>query len=259
MFAVVPMSCVTGKRLRQLEVPCLAQEVACEPRRRARGGIERLRRHIASGAPVNDTDRVSAYRRLHGRSRQNKEETMNARALRMLFGAVALSAIAAVLAGGANARPAEGAGVPAEIYSASTSPVVNEHQTPQSGTFLVDPEIYSAFTSPTVLSEQRDAREARGRLEPGRSRHSCRSRSSCSRRASARGSGRLEPGQSRHSCRSRSSCSRRASARGSGRLEPGQSRQSRSRHRSRPTRRSSPMLTRRRSRDIGVSRSRRAA
>ena len=82
---------------------------------------------------------------------------MNARALRMLFGAVALSAIAAVLAGGANARPAEGAGVPAEIYSASTSPVVNEHQTPQSGTFLVDPEIYSAFTSPTVLSEQRDA------------------------------------------------------------------------------------------------------
>ena len=161
MFAVVPMSCVTGKRLRQLEVPCLAQEVACEPRRRARGGIERLRRHIASGAPVNDTDRVSAYRRLHGRSRQNKEETMNARALRMLFGAVALSAIAAVLAGGANARPAEGAGVPAEIYSASTSPVVNEHQTPQSGTFLVDPEIYSAFTSPTVLSEQR-ARLAAG-------------------------------------------------------------------------------------------------
>ena len=82
---------------------------------------------------------------------------MNARALRMLFGAVALSAMAAVLAGGANARPAEGAGVPAEIYSASTSPVVDEHQTPQSGTFLVDPEIYSASTSPTVLSEQHDA------------------------------------------------------------------------------------------------------
>ena len=171
----------------------------------------------------------------------------------MLFGAVALSAIAAVLAGGANARPAEGAGVPAEIYSASTSPVVNEHQTPQSGTFLVDPEIYSAFTSPTVLSEQRDAQRL-GEIEAPAA-----PRSSCSRRASARGSGRLEPGQSRHSCRSRSSCSRRASARGSGRLEPGQSRQSRSRHRSRPTRRSSPMLTRRRSRDIGVSRSRRAA
>jgi hypothetical protein len=79
---------------------------------------------------------------------------MNERATRMLFAAAALSAFAAVLASTANAYAPEGAGVPAEIYAASASPVASEQQTPQtSGTFFVDPEIYAASTSP-VASEQ---------------------------------------------------------------------------------------------------------
>jgi hypothetical protein len=68
----------------------------------------------------------------------------------MLFTAVALSALAAVLASSAYARIPEGTG------TVPTSPtVVNEQQAPQgSGTFFVDPEIYAALTSPTVANEE---------------------------------------------------------------------------------------------------------
>jgi hypothetical protein len=56
---------------------------------------------------------------------------MNERATRMLFAAAALSAFAAVLAGTANAHVPEGAGVPAEIYAAATSPVTSQQQSQQ--------------------------------------------------------------------------------------------------------------------------------
>jgi len=56
---------------------------------------------------------------------------MNAKPTRMLFAAAALSAFAAVLAGTANARLPEGAGVPAQIYAASTSPVTSQQQSQQ--------------------------------------------------------------------------------------------------------------------------------
>jgi hypothetical protein len=56
---------------------------------------------------------------------------MNERATRMLFAAAALSALAAVLASTANAYVPEGAGVPAEIYAASTTPVTSQQQSQQ--------------------------------------------------------------------------------------------------------------------------------
>src|SRR6185437_5245354 len=63
----------------------------------------------------------------HGRSRRNKEEIMNAKPTPILFVAVALSALAAVLASSAQARIPEG-------------------QSPQgSRTFFVDPKICAAL------------------------------------------------------------------------------------------------------------------
>ena len=80
---------------------------------------------------------------------------MNTSSVRMLSAAVGLAAVAAVLASTASATVPEGAVVPAEIYAASTSPLVSEQHTPQaSGTFFVDPEIYAASTLRDVLEQQ---------------------------------------------------------------------------------------------------------
>ena len=86
-----------------------------------------------------------------------KEEIMNAKPTRMLFAAVSLSALAAVLAGAAQARIPEGNGT-----RPPSSTVVDEQQAPEgSGMFYVDPEIYTALTFPTVVNEERATKEAR--------------------------------------------------------------------------------------------------
>jgi hypothetical protein len=87
--------------------------------------------HTAGGAAVNDMERVASYRRLMVGSRRNKEEIMNEMATRLLFAAAALSAFAAVLASAANAYVPEGAGVPAEIYAAPTTPVTSQQHSQQ--------------------------------------------------------------------------------------------------------------------------------
>jgi hypothetical protein len=112
---------------------------------------------------------------------------MNAKATRMLFAAVALSALAAMLASSALARIPEGNGtrppvkgvvkqqtglsailaalassaqssVPEGNGTQPPSTVTYEGLTPQaSGTFFVDPGLYAALTSSTIV-EQRLAR-----------------------------------------------------------------------------------------------------
>ena len=74
---------------------------------------------------------------------------MNAKPTRMLFAAVSLSALAAVLASSAQARTPEGNGTqpPSKL-------VVHAQESSQgSGTFFVHPEIYTALTSPTIAYE----------------------------------------------------------------------------------------------------------
>ena len=86
---------------------------------------------------------------------------MNAKATRMLFTAVALSALAVVLASSAQARIAECNGT-----QPPSRTVVTEQQSPQgSRTFFVDPEIYAALTSSTVVNEQQ-ASQGTELLEP---------------------------------------------------------------------------------------------
>jgi hypothetical protein len=112
-------------------------------------------------------------------SRRNKEEIMNAKPTLMLFGAVALSALAAVLASSAQARITEGNGT-----QPPSNTVVNQKQAPQvtsvvdaamtsspvveprlarqrSGTFFVDPGFYAAMTSPTVVGQRLDRHGSR--------------------------------------------------------------------------------------------------
>ena len=81
---------------------------------------------------------------------------MNATATRMLFAAVAVSALAAVLASSVQARIPEGTG---KLPISRT--VVNDQHPQGSGTFSVDPGFYAAMTSPTVAHE-RLARQGNG-------------------------------------------------------------------------------------------------
>ena len=85
---------------------------------------------------------------------------MKAKPTRMLFTAVALSALAAVLASSAQARIPEGNGT-----QPPSRTVVNEQQALQgSGTFYVDPEIYSALASATVAYQQETLKASVGSL-----------------------------------------------------------------------------------------------
>jgi hypothetical protein len=122
---------------------------------------------VPRGIAVNDVGRVASYRRFMVGRGGTRRKTMNEKATRMLFAAAALSAFAAVLASSANARQPEGAVVPAEIYSASTSPVTTQEQTPEtSGTFFVPAEIYSASTTPPTVLIKQQAQQTNVALDP---------------------------------------------------------------------------------------------
>jgi hypothetical protein len=86
-----------------------------------------------------------------------KEETMNAKPTRMLFAAVALSALAAVLASSAQARIPEGNGT-----QPPSTTVVDQQQASQ-GTELLEPRL-ARHRSGTLFVQQTSVREKLGEI-----------------------------------------------------------------------------------------------